>query len=274
MAPAENAGYSRAVTAASRLELNLVRLLCRCEAMASEKRDPDEWRLEKYVGALEDMLQALKAQASKPASEVLSEYSRKVDFLKGMLQAEKLASSSEKALANQFLAPGRVPTTARERVPATKTVHLQSRARYTGEMRGELLGTDSADEPQPGVRKRSGVSGPSSGNEKPQSAAELDIVLQRQQHLQEKLAEEMLGLARSLKTNTLAAQNVIKMDNQTLTHSLKMADQNLEKLKSESERLEQHAQKSVNWLLWAMLVIVCFIFISMILFIRIMPKLK
>lgn len=60
----------------------------------------------------------------------------------------------------------------------------------------------------------SGVLGPSSGNEKPQSAAELDIVLQRQQHLQEKLAEEMLGLARSLKTNTLAAQNVIKMDNQ------------------------------------------------------------
>uniref|UniRef100_A0A5F8ALE3 Vesicle transport protein USE1 n=1 Tax=Macaca mulatta TaxID=9544 RepID=A0A5F8ALE3_MACMU len=76
--------------AASRLELNLVRLLSRCEAMAAEKRDPDEWRLEKYVGALEDMLQALKVHASKPASEVINEYSWKVDFLKGMLQAEKL----------------------------------------------------------------------------------------------------------------------------------------------------------------------------------------
>lgn len=31
---------------------------------------------------------------SKPASEVISEYSRKVDFLKGMLQAEKLVSLS------------------------------------------------------------------------------------------------------------------------------------------------------------------------------------
>ncbi|XDA76280.1 hypothetical protein R6Z07M_006395 [Ovis aries] len=268
MAPAEGAEYHWVVMAASRLELNLVRLLCRCEAMAAEKRDPDEWRLEKYVGALEDMLQALKAQASKPASEVLNEYSRKVDFLKGMLQAEKLTSSSEKALANQFLAPGRVPTTARERVPATKTVHLQSRARYTSEMRSELLGTPEMD-----VRKRTGASGPTPRDEK-QSAAELDLVLQRHQNLQEKLAEEMLGLARSLKTNTLAAQSVIKKDNQTLSHSLKMADQNLEKLKTESERLEQHTQKSVNWLLWAMLIIVCFIFISMILFIRIMPKLK
>lgn len=47
MAPAEGAGYGRGMMAASRLELNLVRLLCRCEAMAAEKRDPDEWRLEK-----------------------------------------------------------------------------------------------------------------------------------------------------------------------------------------------------------------------------------
>lgn len=279
-ARAEGAGWCRrkgrvppVVMAASRLELNLVRLLCRCEAMAAEKRDPDEWRLEKYVGALEDMLQALKAQTSKPVCEVINEYSRKVDFLKGMLQAEKLTSSSEKALANQFLAPGRVPTTARERVPATKTVHLQSRARYTSEMRNELLGMDSAGEPELDVRKRTGVAGPRPRDEK-QSAAELDLVLQQHQNLQEKLAEEMLGLARSLKTNTLAAQSVIKKDNQTLSHSLKMADQNLEKLKTESERLEQHTQKSVNWLLWAMLIIVCFIFISMILFIRIMPKLK
>ncbi|KAM4857430.1 vesicle transport protein USE1 isoform X2 [Urocitellus parryii] len=259
MAPAEGAGYGPVAMAASRLELNLVRLLCRCEAMAAEKRDPDEWRLEKYVGALEDMLQALKAQASKPASEVINEYSRKVDFLKGMLQAEKLTSSSEKALANQFLTPGRVPTMARERVPATKTVHLQSRARYTSEMRSELLGMDSA--------------GGESLNEiglKPRARAGPEEA----KNLQEKLSEEMLDLARSLKTNTLAAQSVIKKDNQTLSHSLKMADQNLEKLKTESERLEQHAQKSVNWLLWAMLIIVCFIFISMILFIRIMPKLK
>lgn len=53
-----------------------------------------------------------------------------------------------------------------------------------------------------------------------------------------------------------------------------MADQNFEKLKDESDRLEQHAKKSVNWLLWIMLIVVCFIFISMILFIRIFPKLK
>ncbi|NWI44527.1 USE1 protein, partial [Picathartes gymnocephalus] len=259
--------------AATRLELNLMRLLSRCEALAAERRDPEEWRLEKYVAALEDMLRELKKQSSKPAPELLNEYSRKVDFLKGLLEAEKLSSSTEKALANQFLAPGRTPTTAKERTPATKTVHLQTKARCTGQMRSELLGTVRAVLLLLLCCCFADCPGCLTSDEK-QSAVELDAVLQHHQDMQEKLAEEMLSLARSLKNNTLAAQNVIKQDNQTLSHSLRMADQNFEKLKDESDRLEQHAKKSVNWLLWIMLIVVCFIFISMILFIRIFPKLK
>ncbi|XP_070604052.1 vesicle transport protein USE1 [Erythrolamprus reginae] len=247
-----------------RAELKLVRLLSRCEAMAADKRNPDEWRLEKYVAALEEMLLTLKKHPSKPAPEVLNEYSRKVDFLKGLLEAEKLPSSSEKALANQFLAPGRTPTTAKERTAATKTVHLQTKARFMGEMRNELLDLDEKN-----LRKRM-----TAVPDEKQSAAELDAVLQHHHTIQEKLAEEMLHLARNLKNNTLVAQNVIKQDNQTLTQSLKLADHNFEKLKNESDRLEQHAKKSVNWLLWLMLIVVCFIFISMILFIRIFPKLR
>ncbi|NXK16452.1 USE1 protein, partial [Arenaria interpres] len=255
--------------AATRLELNLMRLLSRCEALAADRRDPEEWRLEKYVAALEDMLRELKKQSSKPAPELLNEYSRKVDFLKGLLEAEKLSSSTEKALANQFLAPGRTPTTTKERTPATKTVHLQTKARCTGKMRSELLGTVCTKPKFSSLSSCRGLA-----PDEKQSAVELDAVLQHHQDMQEKLAEEMLSLACSLKNNTLAAQNVIKQDNQTLSHSLRMADQNFEKLKDESDRLEQHAKKSVNWLLWIMLIVVCFIFISMILFIRIFPKLK
>lgn len=44
---AQTKGASHRPLATSRLELNLVRLLCRCESMAAEKREPNEWRLEK-----------------------------------------------------------------------------------------------------------------------------------------------------------------------------------------------------------------------------------
>ncbi|XP_067824559.1 vesicle transport protein USE1 [Heptranchias perlo] len=257
--------------AASRLEKNFLRLLVRCESMAAEKREEKDWRLDKYVGALQEMLVELEKHISKPAPEVLNEYTRKVEFLKGLLEAEKLPNPTEKALANQLLAPGRTSTTGKERISATKTVHLQTKARYMGEMRNELFGVPSLSSDGSGVnelRKRSGLT-----NEK-QSSADLDAVLHRHHNMQERLAEEMLSLARNLKNNTLAAQNVIKQDNQTLTQSLRMADQNFEKLKVESERLEQHTKKSVNWVLWLMLVVVCFTFISMILFIRIFPKLR
>ncbi|XP_032427134.1 vesicle transport protein USE1 isoform X1 [Xiphophorus hellerii] len=254
---------------ASRLEINFIRLLSRCETMASEKRGETEWRLEKYVAALVDMLVALRKSPSKPTQEILTEYTRKVDFLKGLLEAEKLASPTEKALANQFLAPGRTPTIANERMPATKTIHIQSKARFTGEMRDELLGTRTSVKADGDLRNRRVLP-----LDERQSAAELDAVMQHHHNLQEKLAEDMLNLARNLKNNTLAAQNIIKQDNQTLSQSMRQADLNFEKLKTESERLEQHTKKSVNWLLWLMLILVSFTFISMILFIRIFPRLR
>ncbi|XP_068175857.1 vesicle transport protein USE1 isoform X1 [Antennarius striatus] len=254
---------------ASRLEINFIRLLSRCETIASEQRGEAEWRLEKYVAALEEMLVALRKSHSKPTPEVLTEYTRKIDFLKGLLEAEKLTSATEKALANQFLAPGRTPTIASQRMAATKTVHMQTKARCTGEMRDELLGTGLSRTSDTDLRNRRGLH-----LDEHQSAAELEAVLQHHHNLQEKLAEDMLSLARNLKNNTLAAQNIIKLDNQTLSQSMRQADQNFEKLKTESERLEQHTKKSVNWLLWLMLIMVSFSFISMILFIRFFPRLR
>uniref|UniRef100_A0A8C2CNW3 Vesicle transport protein USE1 n=1 Tax=Cyprinus carpio TaxID=7962 RepID=A0A8C2CNW3_CYPCA len=250
--------------ATSRLEINFIRLLSRCESLASEKRNETEWRLEKYVGALEEMLVALKKSPGKPAPEILTDYNRKVDFLKGLLEADKLPSPAEKSLANQFLAPGRTPTISSERTPASKTVHIQSKARCAGEMRKELMSSLDTD-----LRQRKSIP-----VDERQSATELDAILQHHHNLQEKLADDMLNLARNLKNNTLAAQNIIKQDNQTLTQSMRQADMNFEKLKTESERLEQHAKKSVNWFLWLMLIVVSFTFISMILFIRLFPRLR
>ncbi|CAG08021.1 unnamed protein product, partial [Tetraodon nigroviridis] len=327
---------------ASRLEINFIRLLSRCESIASEKRGETEWRLEKFVAALEEMLVALRKSHSKPTAEVLTEYTRKVDFLKGLLEAEKLVSwvsdvsirlcwicgdvpgshvcpvlcqpsPTDKALANQFLAPGRTPTIGHERMSATKTVHMQTKGRCTAQMRSELLDTVGADGGCSRCSQhRNGCTAaeittdrlakqtvrlatsplvpwlfplslymrllpcPSRGLplDERQSAAELEAVLQHHHSLQEKLAEDMLHLARNLKNNTLAAHSIIKQDNQTLGQSMRQADMNLEKLKTESERLEQHTKKSINWLLWLMLILVSFIFISMILFIRIFPRLR
>ncbi|XP_032829762.2 vesicle transport protein USE1 [Petromyzon marinus] len=247
-----------------RLHINFVRLLARCESLVADNRAHD-WRLDKYIGALQDQLAELKRQASKPSPELLKEYTTKVEFLKGLLLAEKLPTASEKALAAQLLAPGRTPTTPNEVTPTSKTAHLQASARYHGEMRDELLGC-TTHEFGNGVRKRT------AGRATDNQPADIDAVLQHHNNMQEKLADEMLLLARNLKNTSLIAHNIIQQDNKTMTQSLKMADVNYEKLKVESERLEQHTKRAANWWIWIMLVVVCFIFITMILFIRIFPK--
>uniref|UniRef100_A0A8C9WX23 Vesicle transport protein USE1 n=1 Tax=Sander lucioperca TaxID=283035 RepID=A0A8C9WX23_SANLU len=186
---------------------------------------------------------------SKPTAEMLTEYTRKVDFLKGLLEAEKLSSPTEKALANQFLAPRRTPTIANERMPVSKTVHMQTKARCTGEMRDKLLGMSDTD-----LRNRRGLP-----LDERQSAAELEAILQHHHNLQEKLAEDMLHLARNLKNNTLAAQNIIKQDNQVTAQTLSQYSSHFSFLFFFICRNQTHFLNDFFCLLFLLLLLVSFV---------------
>ncbi|KAG9332228.1 hypothetical protein JZ751_015519 [Albula glossodonta] len=252
--------------APSRLEVNFTRLLSRCESIALQKRGETEWRLEKYVAALEDMLVGLKKSSSKPAAEVLKDYSRKVDFLKGLLDAEKLPSPSEKAPSNQLLDPGQVPSAANEKMSGSRSIHTKAKGGVLGEMRIEFMGAVRGQVP-PSLALRL---------QERRSVVELDAVMQQQRLLQEKLAEDVLHLARNLKNNSLASQGLLRHHSQVLSPTLEEAGGRLEHLRavSQSEQLKEHARKSVTCFSSLLLVLVCFIFISTILFIRLFPKLR
>ncbi|XP_072038447.1 vesicle transport protein USE1-like [Amphiura filiformis] len=254
----------------SRLEINFQRLLARCETMAGDK-DRGDWRLEKYVCALQDKIAELKKAPSPPTDENMTEYNKKVEFLKGLIQAEKLSSPSEKAQAGQLLAPAKSATlpdhTKSSALTSTsKEIHLKAESRYTNEMRKELLGEDDSSPVENGIRHRR------KHDEMGSSTEDLDAVMQHHHNIQEKLAEDMLSLTRSLKHNTVVAGNIIQDDNRKLEDTLKLADTNYDKLKVESERLEAHTKRACNWWLWGALAAVCMTFLWMILFIRLFPK--
>nr|XP_006821590.1 PREDICTED: vesicle transport protein USE1-like [Saccoglossus kowalevskii] len=158
---------------ASRLETNLQRLLSRCEVMAAERRHSD-WRLEKFKQLLDNiaakclitktsmnirrtrkkkrtftsaqctiMKIELERLASKPTPEIMQEYTKKIEFLRGLIATEKLTCASDKAMASQLLTPGKtitLPDTSSASSVTTKELHLQAASRYTNEMRDELLG--------------------------------------------------------------------------------------------------------------------------------------
>jgi len=240
----------------SRLEINVQRLLSRCESLASDAKNlQGNWRLEKYVEALEQMIVELKKSPSSPTPQTVAEYTKRVAFLKGLLKTEKLASASEKSLASQLLSAG--PVSSNEKV--VKEIQLQTQTRHHQQMREELLGKEDNE-----VRQR----GPAGGD----TSEDLDVVLKYHQAMQEKVAQDMVWLARSLKENSLLARHIIKKDTEVLESSTVLAEKNYSKLKVESSRLEQHVQRCCSWWIWITLAIVCCTFLSMVVFIKLFPK--
>ncbi|KAK3098122.1 hypothetical protein FSP39_016345 [Pinctada imbricata] len=242
---------------ATRLEINFNRLLARCESIA-KNRDTWDWRVEKYVAALQDQLADLKKSPCKPSQECLTDYSTKVDFLKGLLEAEKKTSVTEKALAADKL-----PSLSMKggKSVQTRELHLQTKARFQTEMRDELLGTRYVEgEEESELRHR-----------KVEKESDIDTLIQHERQKHEKLAEEMLHLTRNLKQSVKDSGKIVLDDNKKLTESSKVMDSNYSGLKKESERLEKHTQ-TCSWWIWVMLALVTFTFLFMIVFIRLFGK--
>ncbi|GAB6018732.1 SNAP receptor use1 [Chamberlinius hualienensis] len=239
---------------ASRLEINFYRLLYQCNKMVSDGK-LDDWKLEKYIGSLEEMLTDMKQCPNRPKAEVLTDCTSKVEFLKGIIQADKLPTTADKAFANQIVSPG--PTSGAKTI--TREIHLKTSSKYKTEMRRELLGT-------PELRRRVTVETGQEDN--------YDTMLKYHQALQEKVAEEMISFARNLKENTKLAGNIIRKDTEMIDKSSRLAEQNFDRLKVESTRLEKHTNRSCSWWIWIMLAMVCALFLFMVMFMKLFPKSK
>ncbi|XP_015912872.2 vesicle transport protein USE1 [Parasteatoda tepidariorum] len=241
----------------SREEINFVRLLTRTENSIPERQSND-WRLEPYVKDIESRLASLKKMNTcQPSKDTLAEYSRRVEFLRGVMEAEKQPTVAEKAIANQLLFPGSATS-------ASNKIHLQTKAQYLREMREELLGTTDDHTMSDGVRLRS-VSSTSHQDD-------FDAVMQYHNSMQEKVAQDMVSLVQNLKQNSLLTGHIIKKDTEALIKSGEMADDRYSELKVESDKLETYTKRACNWCLWIMLGAVILIFMWMIIFIRLFPK--
>ncbi|XP_031564371.1 vesicle transport protein USE1-like isoform X2 [Actinia tenebrosa] len=256
----------------SRLEIDLVRLLDRCESMAHEQQNQKQglnWRLEKYVCTLQNQIIELSKAERKPNQDTMNDYTKRINFLKGIIETEKKGSLTEKALASQQLPRPLSSISATSRTnksPAEKAqeLHIKTKARIEKEMREELLGSKKDSQ---GLRNRR--PGEESTKEDEES---IDSVLQYHQNMQEKIAEDMVRMAQSLKHTSMMASNIIKKDHKKLETSTRLVDSNFVKLKQESDRIEEITNRHCACWMWIALAMVVIVFIMTILFIRVFPK--
>ncbi|RWS22149.1 vesicle transport protein USE1-like protein [Leptotrombidium deliense] len=234
-------------------QVDFCRLLVKCEALLSQPRH--EWRVTKFISALNDRLNRLSnTNVMRPSDEQLQELTKKLNFLKGVLQVERLETSSQKLMATQLLSPVLSPQDQRVHTK-TKEIYLQSQAKYANEVRTELLGTDSD-------RLRTGKSG----------SDDVDAVLKHHHSVQERVAEEMIALTRNLKENALMASHIIKKDTECLQKTGELAAKNFDNLRKSNDVITDFVKRSCQYWLWIMLALVSLTFLWMVVFIRIFPK--
>ena len=244
----------------SRTEIALIRLLERCQEMAKNSEDiASEWRLPEFVASCEQMLTSLpKAPDSCATSpDSVLEYQNKIKFLKSLLpppEEEKYETDQRPA---QQIVPMPLPqgsSLARDTV--SKQIYQKMAERQNLSSRDQLLGQTSNREPE-------GVKG----------GMTLDKLMADQREQQERIAEEMIMLTRSLGEQSRIAGNIIRSDTAKLESASAMADSNLEKLDVETKRVgEFSARGNCRCWIWLMMVIVVFTFIGMVLMMRLFSK--
>ncbi|EDV26535.1 uncharacterized protein TRIADDRAFT_54646 [Trichoplax adhaerens] len=259
----------------TRIEIDFQRLLSRCEAMASEitRTDkPIDWRLERFIDTLYNKYLELEKSGSYSGPQSITDYTKRMNFLKCYVENEK-----SRKRTSEIEQP---TTTARYLLNGDshpdengKNLHYLARSKYHKDMKEELFSKDiKKKNPLPGQEEASLRKRLLGDENSTDDNVDDDALLKYHRANHEKITEEMAGMAKSLKQTSLLTRAIIQEDNKNLQSINKTADSNYERLKVESDRLSKHVKKPCAWWLWIMLAFVCFIFISMIVFIRIFPK--
>lgn len=134
-------------------------------------------------------------------------------------------------------------------------------ASYNNEQRQELLGPPD-DANTATLRKRAvGSAGSSSHGTVSDGGKEMGQALKYYGDIQERIAEDMLSLTRSLREQTETANRIIRRDTEVVSTSSNLSDRNLSSLSLEADKLKEHSKRAWKCWMWIMIGMVMLIFI-------------
>lgn len=230
----------------TKLEINLRSLLANCEELV--KDETNFWRLKKFIKSMDVMIEELQEYEDARTLSSISDYIKRLQDLKtksNYLDSPPLLT--ETSHNRHQMASDNVDDVIRE-------VRQLQNSKHYSDIRKELINDDN-------LRSR-----------KPREQAESSEALKYHNDVQEKITEHMLSLTKSLKEQTEIANRIIKRDTEVVSKSANMTDKNINSLTKENEKLQEHSRNA--WKCWTFLMFgsVIFIFIGMVLFMKIVKK--
>lgn len=99
-----------------------------------------------------------------------------------------------------------------------------------------------------------------------------DDIVRYHDFLQEQVTNEMVELARNLKSNITISNEIVRKDTELLETTNKFADGTVDRLRTNTSRISEFANAACEYWLWICLFLVTITFFSMVIFIRLFPK--
>lgn len=243
----------------SRTEINIRRLLAKCEFMVDENNEENNWRIEKFVEGLEDMILTLKKENDEQEcmdnrlnNDAIVSYVKRKDFLKGYLNTKKLSSPVKSIISMQSLP--KINNTSDSTIP--NEIYQKVANRYLERARDQLFDRNDSSRSEVFSMKQN----------------DLDSVMTDEHKVQEKIVDTMLDMVKNIKQRSVAANQIIKQDIVSSEKSSRLADVNQNQMKTNNDTLGIYNKGAYKCWLWVMLAFVFILFFYMIMFIKLFKK--
>jgi len=253
----------------TRNEINLGLLLNKTTELANNSECIEqEWRLPKFVAAAEEMFSKLPQlpNPDAPSSDERLQYQNQLIFLQSLVKSvcddsftgdsaivQDNIDANKNASKKSVLLLPQGPAFTRDTV--SKQIAQKSAERAHQSQREQLFGKQN------------------NNNATDFQQQDFDKLLAMHRKEQENIAEEMLGMTKKLKEQSLVAQTIIKEDTERADKINKKADENLGKLDNEGGRISKLAARwNCRCWIWLAMLIVVLTFVGMVLLMKLFKK--
>ncbi|KAJ3052640.1 SNAP receptor use1 [Rhizophlyctis rosea] len=292
-------------------EVNLRRLLLKCDTLLEDNDLQSRRKLETNVTYLKKLLQEVENDPNRQMDATkFCEYQQRVELMHGLLDDQKLISSTTRTLIqlrnaaaasakpNLEVVGGvdrilRIQRTAEHDLREYLMEGLSAKRQTKTQKAPEPTSTPTSNAPRislaeareellssPSLRIRPNARRPDTSPSHELSSLsttadpESESLLEHNRKLQDDMTEELVRMAAALKNNTLSIGEKLQKDRKVLDEASTNLETSVGRLKKEKDRLGKlnMSARNTTWLIWGAILLVCIVFTVTFMFMRLVGK--
>ncbi|KAI9498378.1 vesicle transport protein [Zychaea mexicana] len=260
-------------------EINLYRLLVRCEQRLNDKEEWNTIEKGKFIAYVR-YLENLQHQAG-----IKNNYAERIEMLANAVASRGMndginkgiteARTSKKSLLDglkQLQQPEEPEWLQKIKNAPDEDATAAARQKEEEEEKSDnesIILTSNNNKPGDKLRRRQG-----SGMTREEETSNIEHVLQHHRQMHDELTTDLGRMAQQLKVNSQSFGDTLAKDDQVLHEAQQAVVNNLDRLRKERQRLDTHYSKSwgTSFMTMGVVLFVCIMFVLVFFTIKLLPK--